>query len=605
MRSAGVSAAHEPHEAARHALRLLHVGSLVDERHVQIAREPELGAAEAPERDHRERDLRVEGAERGLEAGLREQGQIGADLLDGGMAEHVAGGDPEEVTLLPSLQRALTIGHAVPPRDGVQPAGDEVVPRLGAQALGVGQPLDEVGVGDEDVTQLAARAQQEGEVARDLRRVPERDGQRRRALLPRRQATEPEQAEVGIRRGRQPVEQQGQELLHHPRGAGEAPGELVDGLAGALDVREPEGGESLGRGDLAERAHPGQRGQQRPEPHPLVDRADARPVAGQLGVEGLRRTRGRRPPEAEHAGHAAAPVAILGHRVRLPLVIELQHVLHPAEEPVRAGEDGGVVGIDVAPEAELRERGQGPGHAEIGIDAPVHELEQLGGELDVADAPRAALDVALGSAAPPALGFRADLHRAHVTELVGAEGHVPQHGGGGPGPRVTELAIASHRHRLQEGLALPRLRPPLPIGRVGLEAPHERPVPTLRSQVEVDAEGSACVIEQGTTGSLESIGVASPHQREVHVARVVELGPAQLPHPDDGEAVVGREVIRGRRVSPLQDGDGHRREVGRRGVDGGPSSEVAGRDPQQLAPLPDHHPPRWRPPEAALVPRRP
>ena len=223
----------------------------------------------------------------------------------------------------------------------------------------------------------------------DLGRVPERGGQRGRALLPRRQPTQPEQAEVGIRRGGQPVEEQGEELLHHPRGAGEAAGELGDGLPGALDVREAEGGRAARRWQLAERAHAGQRGQQRPEPHPLVDRAHARPVAGQLGSKASVGPAAGVPRKPSTPCHAAAPVAIRGHRVRLALVIELEHVLDAAEEPVGGGEDGGVVGIDVAPAAEVVSAGRVPRHAELGIDAAVHELQQLGGELDVADAARA------------------------------------------------------------------------------------------------------------------------------------------------------------------------------------------------------------------------
>ena len=204
-------------------------------------------------------------------------------------------------------RRALAVVAVVPPRDGVERrSSTRSSQRLGAQPVGVGEPLDEVGVGHEHVAEVPARAEQEGEVPGDLGRVAEGDGQRGGALLARRQPAEAEEAEVRIRRGRQPVEEQREQLLHHPRRAGEATGELGDGLAGALHVGEAEGLEPLGGGQLAQRSRAGERRQQGAEPHPLVHRAHrapgARPARG-------RRPRSARPPACPGSPARARPAA--------------------------------------------------------------------------------------------------------------------------------------------------------------------------------------------------------------------------------------------------------------------------------------------------------
>ncbi len=56
---------------------------------------------------------------------------------------------------------------------------------------------------------------------------------------------QPHETLVGVGRLGEPVEQEGKQLLHEPRGAGQAPGELAQRLAGPLGVGEAEGGEPL------------------------------------------------------------------------------------------------------------------------------------------------------------------------------------------------------------------------------------------------------------------------------------------------------------------------------------------------------------------------
>ena len=133
----GGGAADEAHQRGGQALGLVGArGALgvVHEDHVEVAGVGELGAAEAPEADHRERDRRLERGERDLERGLGQRGQVVAHLVDLGVAEHVAGGDAEQVALLPAPQRALLLGRPSRSRDRGLGGGDQAVAVAGGQA---------------------------------------------------------------------------------------------------------------------------------------------------------------------------------------------------------------------------------------------------------------------------------------------------------------------------------------------------------------------------------------------------------------------------------------------------------------------------------------
>ena len=127
------------------------------------------------------------------------------------------------------------------------------------------------------------------------------------------------------------------------------------------------------------------------------------PVGGERLVEGLGGTGLGCAAEPEHAGHPPAAVAIGRHRVHLALVLELHDVLDAAQEAVGVVEARRVGGVDVAAAAQVVEGGERAASAELVVDAAVHELEQLHGELDVADAAGPVLHVAVAVAAgrPP------------------------------------------------------------------------------------------------------------------------------------------------------------------------------------------------------------
>ena len=85
-------------------------------------------------------------------------------------------------------------------------------------------------------------------------RVAERGGEERRTRRPFGQSPQLQQAEVGIGRLGEPLEDHRQQLLHQLRAAGQAERELTDRGARPLDVGEAEGGQAFLRGLGRQRA---------------------------------------------------------------------------------------------------------------------------------------------------------------------------------------------------------------------------------------------------------------------------------------------------------------------------------------------------------------
>ena len=138
----------------------------------------------------------------------------------------------------------------------------------------------------------------------------------------------------------------------------------------------------------------------------------------------LRRASSRYPSTRQRAG-----VLVGRDGVGLLLVVQLQTVLDRAEEPVRVVEPNRVFARDVVGVGERGERFERVRRAHRLVVAAVHELEELHGELDVADAAAPALELAVGEPLAARDLFRPFLHRAHLAHRLGIEALRP-HGAG-------------------------------------------------------------------------------------------------------------------------------------------------------------------------------
>ncbi len=215
----------------------------------------------------------------------------------------------------------------------------------------------------------------------------------------------------------------------------------------------------------------------------------------------------------------------------------------------------------------------------------MHELEQLHGELDVADAARAPLQLPSGEALAGDLGLHPGLHRPQRAQLVGRERMGPEPALGGVEPAGAEASVATGGPGLQQGLELPRLGPLVPVRLVGVERAHEGPVAALGPEVGVDPEAPPADLHHGSGPALEAGARALAHEQHVDVARVVQLGAAELAHADHGEGdVVAAVAVGGRRqrTGGVEDLVAERGERGPDLLELVASRQVAGRDAEEL-----------------------
>ena len=232
------------------------------------------------------------------------------------------------------------------------------------------------------------------------------------------------------------------------------------------------------------------------------------------------------------------------------------------------------------------------------------QLEQLDGELDVAQAARPELELARGLRGRDVL-LDAPAHGLHVVDEVLPRGGLPDHGLDRRKVLGAQARVTREVTRLEQGLELPRLGPALVVGAVAGDRAHERALLALGAQRRVDRPQGP--VRRGVGAGvhhpgrdlcrdLERSGLVSPldgfgDEDDVDVGDVVELAATRLAHADDGEAaglpllpqLVDRDAYRslegGAREICQGAGDlGEEldRVVGRR---------VPGRDAEELAPV--------------------
>ena len=374
---------------------------------------------------------------------------------------------------------------------------------------------------------------------------------------------------------------------------------------GRVDVAERlEPGPGLGRrqpGRLGRQ--PGHRVEQRPVEQLLVQPPDLAGVAAPLLVELGRRVgadtgdRGLEPRlvrpviEPHRPAQPAKYGGILGQGVGAAEPVQLQQVLGAAQEPVGGAEFVRVGPADVAARGQRGQRGQRRGRAQRLVGAAVHQLQQLDGELDVAQPAGAELELASGLPGRQRLLHPAP-HGLHVLDEVLAAGRLPDQRAEGVRVGLAERHVARHRPGLEQRLELPGLGPALVVGQVAGQRADQRAGPAFRPQVRVDGEDAAFrggpradpdqpggeAAGGGQRRGLVLVLDRFGHEDHVDVAGVVELAAAALAHGHHGQAA-GRRA--GRQFGP---GHGERR-LQDRGRDVGQflAHLVHGRGPGQVA----------------------
>ena len=203
----------------------------------------------------------------------------------------------------------------------------------------------------------------------------------------------------------------------------------------------------------------------------------------------------------------------------------------------------------------------------------MHELEQLDGELDVAQPAAAELELAVGVVRAHVL-LDAAAHGLHVRDEVGPARGRPHHRRDGLGVGLAQVGVARDRARLEQRLELPGLGPPLVVGHVSVERADQRALPALGTQVRVDREARLPRDAHHPGGQLGGPLVRGfGDEHDVDVADVVQLRATRLAHGDDSEPA--------RLAVGLRERDGERRPQGRGGQVGELRGDVLERQDRQ------------------------
>ena len=448
---------------------------------------------------------------------------------------------------------------------------------------------------DQQLGDVAGEGQEAGQAQRDRALVAQETQIPRGVADLLRDLAVGEEAAVGLGGVGELAQQGREELALNGGGAGDAAGERGQVAQGPGRVGEAQGGEA-GAGGVGRQAQllgrdAGDRLQQRAVEELRVQAADLAGVADPLGAEGLDGVAGGVGAVAEGVGEPPQSGRVVGDGVGAAEALQLQAVLDDAQEAVGAQQGIAVGQADVAALDQGAQGLQGGRRAQGVVGAAVHELEQLHGELDVAQAAGTALDLAVD------LGARdgVDDAAAHGPDLVDGLGAL----GGGPDqrlqldhPRRAELEVAGGRAGLQQRLELPGLGPLAVVGQVRGDGPHQRAAATLRAQRGVDRPGHEAADLHQAGGQ----GAAGPHggldvdalgglgdEDHVDVADIVELAAAALAHRDDGQAAGRAALLRlGDGERGPQGGVGELRQAAHGDLDVGGRGQVGGHDPDEL-----------------------
>ena len=392
-----------------HRGRELRVGAgqrVVDEHHVGVAAVAELETAVATHRHDRHPgrhrlaprclDRADHRRQRRLQGGAGDVGQRVPHLGHAEGNRQVGDADPEQLAPPDRPDRRHRLLHVLAPLGSRLHLGLDQLPAERPQPLVLAEDGHALRLTLEEVGGVAAGGEHRRHPLGDLALVAQQPEVPRRAPERLGDPAEPEQAGVRVRRVGEPLEHHRQQGALDLGAPGEPRRQRLEVPQGSVRVlvaeRRQPGPRGLGREPHLVAADPGHRGEQRPVEQLLVQPADLAAVVAPLLVELADRVGG----VAERSSQPSQGGLVVRQHVRTTQLVELDPVLERAQERVGLVQRAPVLAADVPPARQLGERAQRGRRAHPLVAAAVHHLQQLDGELDVAQPPGPELELALG-----------------------------------------------------------------------------------------------------------------------------------------------------------------------------------------------------------------
>ncbi len=231
--------------------------------------------------------------------------------------------------------------------------------------------------------------------------------------------------------------------------------------------------------------------------------------------------------------------------------VQLQSMFQSSQEAVGTRQSGGILSTHIAVVGERLQRAHRVGTANHRVTAPVHHLQQLDTELDVAKPPLSELQLPFRRFGRKRV-LNPSAHRLDILDEVLPSGGLPHQLTRGLDVTLSQFLITRGRARLEQCLELPGLRPALVVAQVTVECAHQRPRLALGSQPRIHLpQRSLRAVRRTHThqggGQLGShahrgrvIGaIPGGHDKDhIDIGHVVEFFGATLAHCDDRQAAV-------------------------------------------------------------------